>query len=309
MLPLSQTQTPSSSSLVVARTAAQLQAATQGARHLGQTVGFVPTMGALHDGHAALVRAAAASCDCVVVSIFVNPTQFNNTDDLTNYPRTEAADLQTAADAGATIAFVPAVDVIYPDGFATTITPGKIAEPLEGAHRPGHFDGMATVVVRLLGLVQPDVAYFGRKDAQQLAIIQQVVRDLALPVQIVGVDTARDSSGLALSSRNARLSAAEREQALGLSRGLFAARDLAGRGERSARALQEAAAAEFRAAGLTPDYVALVDETTFLAVDLLDRPCILAVAAAAGPVRLIDNIRLNPAACTSEHHGEPPCNA
>ncbi len=282
------------STLTVARTVDELRAAVDAAHGAGLTVGFVPTMGALHEGHATLVREAAKSHAAVVISIFVNPSQFNDASDLANYPRTEAADFERAAAAGATIAFAPSCDEIYPAGFATTLSPGLIATQLEGEHRPGHFDGMATVVARLLGLVRADVAYFGRKDAQQLAIIEQLVRDLAIPTRIQGVDTVREADGLAMSSRNMRLDKTDRVRALALSRGLFAAQRLADGGERSARALEAAVQVELDAAALPTDYATLVDAATFSPVDALDRECVLAVAAHVGAVRLIDNLRLTP---------------
>jgi pantoate--beta-alanine ligase len=282
--------------ITVARTVTELRAAVDAARAAGHTVGFVPTMGALHDGHATLVREAAEHHGAVVISIFVNPSQFNDPRDLEKYPRTEAQDLQVAAAAGATIAFAPECDEIYPVGFASTVNAGPVAELLEGAHRPGHFDGMATVVVRLLGLVRADVAYFGRKDAQQLAVIEQVVRDLVIPTAIVGVETVREADGLAMSSRNVRLSNADRTRSLAISRGLRAAQRLAEGGERSARALEAAVHAELDAAALATDYASLVDAATFRPVDALDRECVLAVAATVGEVRLIDNVRLIPAA-------------
>ncbi|MBO9533484.1 MAG: pantoate--beta-alanine ligase [Solirubrobacteraceae bacterium] len=284
-----------SSTLTVVRTATELRRAVDSARALGQRVGFVPTMGALHAGHATLIQAAAADLDAVVVSIFVNPTQFNDASDLKNYPRTEALDFEIARQAGATIAFAPSCDEIYPDGFATTVRPGAIAELLEGEHRPGHFDGMATVVARLLGLVRADVAYFGRKDAQQLAIVEQITRDLAIPTEIRGVDTVREDDGLAMSSRNRRLDRAGRRRALAISRGLFAAQRLADGGERSARTLEAAVLGELAVQHLPVDYVSLVDASTFRPVDALDRPCVLAVACHVGDVRLIDNVRLEPA--------------
>jgi pantoate--beta-alanine ligase len=284
----------STRSITVARTVDELHVATAAARAAGQSVGFVPTMGALHHGHASLVQAAAEQHGCVVISIFVNPSQFNDPSDLANYPRTEQRDFAVAAEAGATIAFAPSCDEIYPAGFATTINAGPVAELLEGASRPGHFDGMATVVVRLLGLVRADVAYFGRKDAQQLAVIEQVVRDLVVPTEIVGVDTVREPDGLAMSSRNMRLGTQDRERALGLSRGLNAAGWLAEHGEVSARALEAAVHAELAAEGIVADYATLVDAATFHPVEALDRPCVLAVAAPVGPVRLIDNILLTP---------------
>ncbi|MDO9356328.1 MAG: pantoate--beta-alanine ligase, partial [Solirubrobacteraceae bacterium] len=202
---------------------------------------------------------------------------------------------EIAALAGATIAFAPSCEEIYPAGFAATINAGPITEQLEGAHRPGHFDGMATVVARLLGLVRADVAYFGRKDAQQLAVIEQFVRDFAMPTRIQGVDTVREADGLAMSSRNMRLTPADRVRALALSRGLRAAERLAKGGEHSARTLETAVHAELEAEGLRVDYATLVDATTFTPKNVLDRECVLAVAAHVGDVRLIDNVRLTPA--------------
>jgi len=286
--------TQSTRRITVARTVAELRAAVDGARAVGQSVGFVPTMGALHAGHATLVEEAARQNGAVVVSIFVNPTQFNDASDLEAYPRTEQQDLLVAAQAGATIAFVPSVDDVYPHGFATTVSGGPITEQLEGASRPGHFDGMATVVVRLLGLVRADVAYFGRKDAQQLAVVEQIVRDLSIETRIQGVDTVREPDGLAMSSRNVRLSPPDRVRALALSRGLRAAQRLAAGGEHSARALEAAVHAELEAESLPTDYATLVDAATFRPATVLDRDCVLAVAAHVGPVRLIDNVRLAP---------------
>ena len=283
------------STLTVVRSNAELRAAVDAARASGQRIGFVPTMGALHAGHATLIQAAAAEVDCVVVSIFVNPTQFNDASDLKNYPRTEALDFEIPREAGATIAFAPPCDEIYPAGFSTTVQPGAIAELLEGEHRPGHFDGMATVVARLLGLVRSDVAYFGRKDAQQLAIVEQLTRDLAIQTEIRGIDTVREADGLAMSSRNRRLDAEGRRRALAISRGLFTAERLAERGERSAGTLEMAILGELAAEHLDVDYATLVDAATFRPVDMLDRPCVLVVAAHVGDVRLIDNVRLEPA--------------
>jgi pantoate--beta-alanine ligase len=288
------------STLTVVRSVAELRGAVDAARLRGESVGFVPTMGALHAGHATLIHAAAQDHGCSVVSIFVNPTQFNDASDLQHYPRTEALDVEIAREAGATIVFAPPCEEIYPNGFATTVHPGPIAELLEGEHRPGHFDGMATVVARLLGLVRADVAYFGRKDAQQLAIIEQLVRDLAIATTIVGVDTVREPDGLAMSSRNRRLDPAGRRRALALSRGLASAAELVCRGERSAGTLEAAVLGELASQQLPVDYATLVDAATFRPVDTLDRPCVLAVAAHVGDVRLIDNARLTPTLSSSD---------
>ena len=279
--------------MAVARTKDELATAVQAARCAGARVGFVPTMGGLHQGHAKLIEVAASQCNYVVISIFVNPKQFNNENDLASYPRNEAVDLEIAAQAGATIAFIPTVDVMYPESFATTIQPGPLSEVLEGRFRPGHFEGMATVVVRLFGLVQADVAFFGRKDAQQLAIISHLVRDLSIATNVQGVDTVRDSDGLAMSSRNTRLSSEERGKALALSRGLFAARALADNGERSSNALEQAVLDKLNAENLDVEYVSLVDSCNFCKVSMLDQHSILTVAAHVGDVRLIDNISLS----------------
>jgi pantoate--beta-alanine ligase len=270
------------------RTVAEVRAALQNG-HEDRSVGLVPTMGALHEGHLALIRAARADCDDVVVSLFVNPAQFNEAADLAAYPRDEARDAALAAESGADLLFAPAADEIYPPGFATTVRVGAVSEPFEGAHRPGHFDGVATVVTKLFTIVRPDVAYFGRKDAQQLAVIRRLVRDLELGVRIEAVDTVREPDGLALSSRNVRLAPDERRRALALKRGLDTAvaaptngGDLA-----SARAAGEQA---MREAGVEPEYLAIVNPDTFVPVEELDGDVLVAVAARVGDTRLIDNV-------------------
>lgn len=235
----------------------------------GRSVGLVPTMGALHEGHAALFGAARRECDVVVASLFVNPAQFADPADLAAYTRDLDRDAAFAAEHGVELLFAPGAEELYPDGFATWVEPEGAAEGLEGRHRPGHFRGVATVCVKLFNIVRPDVAYFGRKDAQQLAVIKQLVRDLDLELAIHAVETVRDGDGLALSSRNARLSPPERKLALAIPRAL-ATRD-------PARARDVLAAA-----GVEPDYVAVAD---------LDGPT-LAVAARIGSTRLIDNVRL-----------------
>jgi len=232
-------------------------------------VGLVPTMGALHAGHDALFAAARAECDVLVASLFVNPTQFTDRDDLAAYPRDFEADAARAEAGGVDLLFAPTAGELYPPGFATWVEPAGVAEGLEGAHRPGHFRGVATVCLKLFNLVRPQLAWFGRKDAQQVAVLKQLVRDLNLDVEIRVVDTVRDADGLALSSRNARLSPRDREQARAIPRALQT-RD-AGR----AREL-------LSAAGLEPDYVAVTD---------LDGRT-LAIAARVGQTRLIDNILL-----------------
>lgn len=254
------------------RTAAELRRVLDPVRG-GRRVGLVPTMGALHAGHEALLARARAECDTVVASLFVNPAQFGEPGDLAAYPRDEAGDAALFEAAGVDVLFAPAVDEMYPPGFATWVVPEGAAEGLEGDARPGHFRGVATVCVKLFSLVRPDVAYFGRKDAQQVAVLKQVVRDLGLGVEIHTVETVRDDDGLALSSRNARLSPDERARALAIPRAL-ATRDP----ERARMVLAEA--------GLEPDYVAVAD---------LDGPT-LAIAARVGDTRLIDNVLLEGAA-------------
>lgn len=271
------------------RTIAEVRAALKGARRDGRSIGFVPTMGALHEGHLQLIREARQQHDEVVVSIFVNPTQFDDPGDLAAYPRVEASDAEAAAGAGADLLFAPSAAEMYPDGFASTVHVGGPTDVLEGASRPGHFDGVATVVCKLLNIVGPDIAYFGQKDAQQLAVVRRMVADLNLPVEIEAVPTVRDPDGLALSSRNARLAPADRQRALALSRALRAAERAVADGRVEAGDVLGAARAEFTAAGVEPDYVELVDPTTFASVPAVNGNALLAVAARVGDVRLIDN--------------------
>jgi pantoate--beta-alanine ligase len=233
------------------------------------SVGLVPTMGALHAGHDALFAAARPDCDVLVASLFVNPAQFSDNGDLAAYPRDFEADAARAEAAGVDVLFAPAADEMYPPGFATWVDPGGVAEELEGEYRPGHFRGVATVCLKLFNIVRPNVAWFGRKDAQQIAVLKQMVRDFDLPVEIRVVETVRDADGLALSSRNTRLSAPDRERALAIPRAL-------------ATGNVDDARAVLAAAGIEPDYVAVAD---------LDGPT-LAVAARVGGTRLIDNVLL-----------------
>jgi pantoate--beta-alanine ligase len=232
-------------------------------------VGLVPTMGALHGGHAALFAAARPACDVLVASLFVNPAQFPDEADLDRYPRDADRDAAYEAEHGVDVLFAPPVEEMYPPGFATRVDPAGAAEGLEGSYRPGHFRGVATVCVKLFNLVRPQIAWFGRKDAQQVTVVKQLVRDLGLPVEIRVVDTVRDPDGLALSSRNELLTPAEREQALAIPRALRT-RD------------PEAARAVLENAGLQPDYVEVAD---------FDGPTLL-VAARVGATRLIDNVRI-----------------
>lgn len=259
----------------------------------GARIAMVPTMGALHDGHMSLVREAARHADHVVVSIFVNPTQFGANEDLDAYPRQEAADAALLEAAGVAILWAPTVAEMYPDGFATSIRVAGVSEGLCGGARPGHFDGVATVVTKLLGQVRPDVALFGEKDFQQLAVIRRVVADLNLRTDIVGVPTARAPDGLALSSRNAYLSAAERAAAVALPHALRQAAEAILRGAPVAATLDEARAALTAAGFARIDYIELRDSQTLESVDSLDRPARILAAAVLGRTRLIDNIAVN----------------
>ncbi|MFT3966015.1 MAG: pantoate--beta-alanine ligase [Sphingobium sp.] len=270
-------------------------------RAAGETVAMVPTMGALHDGHMALVRAARARADRVVVSIFVNPTQFGPNEDFDAYPRTEAADAALLRAEEVAILWAPTVPEMYPAGFATSVSVSGISDHLDGAARPGHFDGVATVVSKLLGQARPDVALFGEKDYQQLAVIRRLVADLNLRVEIVGVPTARAGDGLALSSRNAYLNEAERVAAVALPRALEATAGAMRAGTPVAQALSEAIETLTGAGFSSVDYVALCDAATLEPLESLDRPARLLGAARIGlgrnndfTTRLIDNIAVNP---------------
>ncbi|HXB16814.1 MAG TPA: pantoate--beta-alanine ligase [Solirubrobacteraceae bacterium] len=281
----------------VVRTVTELREALAPARRAGQRIGLVPTMGALHEGHIALVARARADCAVVVVSLFVNPAQFNERGDLDRYPRDEERDRELLAAAGADVLFAPSVEEVYPAGFATAVEVLGVTERLEGQARgPEHFRGVSTIVTKLLCMALPDAAYFGQKDAQQLVVIRRLAADLNLPVAIESVPTVREPDGLAMSSRNALLLPPERERARSLSAGLRAAEQLAARGERDATVLLGAATAELERAGLEPEYVALVDPDTFEPVARLDQAALLALAARVGEVRLIDNALLAAAA-------------
>ncbi len=258
-------------------------------------VALVPTMGALHDGHIALVEEARRHADHVVVSIFVNPRQFGANEDLDSYPRREAKDAQMLQAAGVDILWAPTVEVMYPQGYVTNISLSGVTEGLDGAARPGHFDGVATVVTKLFNQVQPDIALFGEKDYQQLAVIRRMVRDLDLPVEIMGVPTQRAADGLALSSRNAYLSEEERHDALALPRALGEAARQMEKGATVDAAIAKAIAM-LAAHGFDPiDYVSLCDAETLEPMAVLDRPARLLGAARLGRTRLIDNIAVNPA--------------
>lgn len=259
-------------------------------RQQGSRIALVPTMGALHEGHMALVRTARAHADHVITSIFVNPTQFGPNEDLSRYPRQEAADVAMLDKEGCAIVWAPDVAAMYPDGFDTMIRVGALAERWDGAARPDHFDGVATVVTKLFNQVAPDVALFGEKDWQQLAVIQRTVADLDMTVQIVGVPTRRAEDGLALSSRNAYLSLEERQLAPALGRIMQAAAEAIVAGGDVAEALEEARAALLATGFASIDYLTLVDAGTLEPLDLFTHPARMIAAARLGKTRLIDNI-------------------
>ena len=274
-----------------------LRSALEPLRRPGRTIGLVPTMGYLHEGHLSLLRAARAECDTVVMSLFVNPTQFGPGEDLDRYPRDEQRDLRLAAEAGADLVYAPSVEEVYPDGFATAVEGGgNLTSVLDGdpeRRGPEHFRGVTTVVAKLFNSVGPDVAYFGQKDAQQAAVIRRMVRDLDFPVRIEVLPTVREEDGLAMSSRNAYLDDDARERAAALSRGLREAERLA-RAD-SLQAGLEAARRELAAAGIEPEYLEARDAELLEPVaELNGRPVLVAVAARVGGARLIDNVLIHP---------------
>ena len=280
--------------LDIVRSVADLRARVKYWRDQGLTVAMVPTMGALHQGHLTLVRAALEQADRVVASVFVNPTQFGPNEDLSRYPRQEAKDAELLDGAGCHLLFAPKVEEMYPDGFATTVSVRGVSAPLEGEFRPGHFDGVATVVSKLLMQCLPDLALFGEKDWQQLAVIRRMARDLNLPVQIQGVPTVREEDGLALSSRNAYLSAGDRAVAPALHRALLAVADGLKAGK-TAEELCHRASADVLAAGFASvDYIDVRDAETMAKAARLDRPVRVLAAARLGATRLIDNIGVEP---------------
>ncbi|HMJ32869.1 MAG TPA: pantoate--beta-alanine ligase [Baekduia sp.] len=278
------------------RTVAEVRAALRPARAAGRTIALVPTMGFLHEGHLSLVAAARGQADEVVVSLFVNPTQFDEASDLDAYPRDEDRDAALAADAGADVLFAPAVGEVYPPGFATEVRiAGPLTQALEGAHRgAAHFHGVTTVVTKLLNMVQPDVAFFGQKDAQQALVIRRLAADLDLPTRIEVAPTVREEDGLARSSRNVRLAGDDRRRALALSRALRAAEQALAAGTRDGATLTAAARAAMDDFDVEPEYLALVDPEDLRPVATVDQETLLAVAARVGQVRLIDNTILTP---------------
>jgi pantoate--beta-alanine ligase len=278
------------------RKVAELRAALAPERRAGRTVGLVPTMGSFHDGHLSLIRQARHDCDVVVVSLFVNPTQFAPAEDLATYPRDGRRDAHLAAEEGVDLLFTPSVEEVYPDGFDTTVSVGGVTSVLEGDPRgrgPGHFAGVATVVTKLFNMVGPDVAYFGQKDAQQALVVLTLVRDLDIPVRIQVCPTVRDSDGLALSTRNTYLSSEERERALALSKALRAAEAAVDRGEWDGAAVLRAARVELDRAGIEPEYLELRSASDLSPVERVNGSTLLAVAARVGRARLIDNVILD----------------
>jgi pantoate--beta-alanine ligase len=283
----------------VVRTRLELREALAEPRRQGKRIGLVPTMGYFHDGHLSLMRTACEDCDVVVVSLFVNPTQFGPGEDLGSYPRDEDRDAELAALEGVDLLWTPDIEQMYPEGFATSVeVANSLTGVLEGdpGHRgPSHFRGVTTVVAKLFNSVQPDIAYFGRKDAQQAVVIERMTQDLDFPVEIAVLPTVRENDGLALSSRNAYLTAEQRERAAAISRALRVAEDAARAGETSTEALVETARNELRTAGIEPEYVeARAAEDLSPIAELNGRPVLLAVAARVGKARLIDNVVITP---------------
>lgn len=282
--------------MIVLRSVAELRAAVTAARGRQGRVGLVPTMGAFHDGHLSLMRRAREVCDCVIVSLFVNPAQFTDPGDLARYPRDEAADATLAASAGADVLFAPEVRAVYPPGFSTHVEVLGVSAPLEGVVRgPEHFRGVATVVTKLFNMVQPDDAFFGQKDAQQALLVRRMVRDLDLPVRIEVCPTIREPDGLAMSSRNVLLPPDDRRRAPALARALTAVVDAVAKGERDATRALRAGVAVLRAAGIEPEYFAAVSTDALEPVNVIAGETLIALAARLGRIRLIDNALVNPA--------------
>jgi pantoate--beta-alanine ligase len=279
--------------LKICTTIDEMRAASRAARGAGRRLGFVPTMGALHEGHLSLVRAALGSCDVVAASIFVNPTQFGPTEDLAKYPRSFERDREMLEREGVKLLFAPSVEEMYPTGAVTWVTVKELSDKLDGRSRPGHFRGVTTVVAKLFHVVEPDAAFFGQKDAAQVAIIRRMVRDLNLPVEIVVCPIVREPDGLAMSSRNAYLDPQQRKQALVLHRSLMRVQQLSDAGERDAVTLKAAGREEFsRENSVRLDYFEVVSPETLEAVTDISNGALVAVAAYVGNTRLIDNVVL-----------------
>ena len=287
--------------MLLCKTIAEMRSACRTLRNAEHTLGLVPTMGALHAGHLSLVSAARAECDAVVASIFVNPTQFGPNEDFDAYPREFDADCRKLESAGVHALFAPAVEEMFPAGNHSFVEPGELGTRLDGASRPGHFRGVATIVARLFHIVHPDRAYFGQKDAAQVAVLRRMARDLNFPVHLVVCPIVRECDGLALSSRNRYLSLCERSRALILSRALSAAEQLAQQGESSAEVLRTAMLKTFAEdRDVRLDYAAIVDPETLLPVDEVSGVALIAVAAWIGKTRLIDNVLLAPHVATGD---------
>ncbi|MDQ6751230.1 MAG: pantoate--beta-alanine ligase [Actinomycetota bacterium] len=298
------------------RTVSELRAQLRPPRRSGRRIGLVPTMGAFHGGHLSLIRRARAETDVVVVSLFVNPTQFAAGEDVRAYPRDEARDVALAAELGADILFAPSHDEVYPEGFATTVTVDGVTQVLEGAHRgAAHFRGVTTVVTKLLNMVSPDAAYFGQKDAQQAVVIRRLVADLDIGVDIVVCPTVREPDGLAMSSRNAYLDPGDRARAVALWRGLKAAEATVDEGEREPGALVSAARAAMAEHDVDPEYLEIIDPDTLSPLAEVDGDALIVVAAKIGPARLIDNIAVRASVAPAGQRGdrigaaEAPCSA
>jgi pantoate--beta-alanine ligase len=294
------------------RTAAEVREALKTARVRGDAIGLVPTMGALHEGHLSLMRRARTDCDVVVVSLFVNPGQFNDQRDLAAYPRDGQRDAALAEEVGVDYLFAPPVQEMYPPGFATTVAVSGVTEVLEGRHRGrGHFDAVTTVVAKLFNIVAPDVAYFGQKDAQQALVIRRMVRDLGIPVRIELCPIVREPDGLAMSSRNVLLSRAERSRAVALHEALEALERAVAAGVRDPAAARATALQKLTAQGVEPEYLELVTPETLAPVARIDgHPVLALIAARVGTTRLIDNRLIEPpalaaAAAEATNHGRP----
>ncbi|MGV1009791.1 MAG: pantoate--beta-alanine ligase [Dermatophilaceae bacterium] len=270
------------------RTVAQVRAAVDGRG----TVALVPTMGAFHEGHLSLIETARAACHTVVVWLFVNPKQFTETADLAAYPRDESRDAQLAKQCGVDVLFAPGLEEVYPQGFATSVSVAGIGDVLEGVYRPGHFAGVATIVAKMLNMVGPDVAVFGAKDAQQVALVRRLVADLNVPTRIVVAATVREADGLAMSSRNVLLDPAARQRATALYRGLRAAAAAVDHGAREGAVLRAEVESTLVGADVRPEYIAVVHPDTFEPVEKVDGRALVVVAARVGATRLIDNIEV-----------------
>lgn len=292
------------------RTVAGVREALAGPRRDGAVIGLVPTMGGLHDGHLSLIRRARMECDLVTISIFVNPKQFDDPNDLEAYPRDEERDGALAAEQGVDYLFAPALNELYPAGFATSVSVASLTESLEGAHRSrAHFDGVTTVVSKLLNIVRPDVAYFGQKDAQQALVVKRLAEDLNFPTRIEICATVREEDGLAMSSRNVHLSAPDRARAASLYGALRAIGGAVAAGECDPAAARRRGLDELSASGIAPEYLELVQPETLIPLERIDGPVLAVVAASVGGTRLIDNLLIEPHLSEAEGRDRPAAEA